>query len=51
MVNLLQFVEGILAIIGDMDLAKAQLLQQAGHFVLLGARVIDHQGAAALPLH
>ncbi|MFM5715853.1 hypothetical protein ACET77_18370 [Aeromonas allosaccharophila] len=51
MVDLLQFVESILAIIGDMDLAKAQRLQQAGHFILLGARIIDHQSAAALPLH
>ncbi|WP_260391746.1 hypothetical protein [Aeromonas enteropelogenes] len=51
MVYLSQLVQGVLTVAGDMDLAKAQLLKQAGYFILLGARVIDHQGTAALPLH
>ncbi|CAJ1836841.1 hypothetical protein PEKONANI_02385 [Aeromonas jandaei] len=50
MLQLLQLVEGILTIAGQMDLAKAQILQQTGHLILLGTGVIDHQGAAALPL-
>ena len=50
-VNLLQFVQRILTIAGEMDLAETQRLQQASHLILLGVRIIDHQGTAALPLH